>query len=328
MIKRRSTTLPALAALLTGLAAVPTDAQQMLQLGHVYDPAHPMHIAAEEAAVSFAACTGGSYGIEVLPASQLGSESALNEQIRFGGVDIIFTGQIFASSSYPPLAIGAAPYIFASRDQALRYRTSDIFSGLWDGWNAATGQHILGAGYFGSFNVSSNDPIVTPADMVGMRVRVPDSPIYMAFPAAVGANPTPVAFAEVYLALQQGLVSGSVNPLPVTNSMRFYEVQEYVALTGHLVEYVLWIVGDHVWSAMTEAERACMRTAAESFGDASTATIVAQEDSLRVSMAAEGKIAFTDPDIAAFQEATEDAIADMATELGVPDDLITAIQGL
>ena len=264
----------------------------------------------------------------MFPASQLGSENALNEQIRFGGVDIVFTGQIFASSSHPPLAIGAAPYIFASRDQALRYRTSDIFAGLWEGWNAATGQHILAAGYFGSFNVSSNTPIVTPADMAGMRVRVPDSPIYMAFPLAVGANPTPVAFAEVYLALQQGLVTGSVNPLPVTNSMRFYEVQDYVALTGHLVEYVLWIVGDHVWSGMSAEARACMTDAAVAFGDTSTTAIVEQEDSLRVSMAVEGKLQFTEPDIAAFQAATSDAVSAMARDLGVSAELLAAIQGL
>ena len=272
-------------ALAAAVSGGPAAAQQVLRLGHVYDPSHPMHMAAVDAATAFGNCTGGSQTIEVFPASQLGSENALNEQIRFGGVDIIFTGQIFASSSYPQLAIGAAPYIFSSRDQALRYRTSDTFSTLWEGWNDATGQHILSAGYFGSFNVSSNDPIVTPADMEGMRVRVPDSPIYMAFPRAVGANPTPVAFAEVYLALQQGLVSGSVNPLPVTNSMRFYEVQEYVALTGHLVEYVLWIVGDHVWSGLSEEARACMTDAATAFGDASTATIVDQENTLRVSMA-------------------------------------------
>ena len=328
MIKRKSLMSASVVALAAGLAAGAADAQQVLRLGHVYDPAHPMHLAAVEAAESFAACTGDSHRIEVFPASQLGSENALNEQIRFGGVDIVFTGQIFASSSHPPLAIGAAPYIFASRDQALRYRTSDIFAGLWEGWNAATGQHILAAGYFGSFNVSSNAPIVTPADMAGMRVRVPDSPIYMAFPLAVGANPTPVAFAEVYLALQQGLVTGSVNPLPVTNSMRFYEVQDYVALTGHLVEYVLWIVGDHVWSGMSDEARACMTDAAVAFGDASTAAIVAQEDSLRVSMAAEGKLQFTEPDIAAFQAATADAVNDMARELGVSAELLAAIQGL
>jgi tripartite ATP-independent transporter DctP family solute receptor len=315
-------------ALAAGLVGGAADAQQVLRLGHVYDPAHPMHLAAVEAAESFAACTGGSHTIEVFPASQLGSENALNEQIRFGGVDIILTGQIFASSSYPPLAIGAAPYIFANRDQALSYRTSDIFEGLWEGWNAATGQHILSAGYFGSFNVTSNSPIVTPADMVGMRVRVPDSPIYMAFPKAVGANPTPVAFAEVYLALQQGLVTGSVNPLPTTNSMRFYEVQDYVALTGHLVEYVLWIVGDHVWSGMSADARSCMADAAAAFGDTTTAAIVEQEDTLRVSMEAEGKLQFTEPDIAAFQAATSDAINAMAEELGVSAELLAAIQGL
>jgi tripartite ATP-independent transporter DctP family solute receptor len=303
-------------------------AQQALKLGHVYETEHPMHTAALDAAEQVKACTGGEITLEVYPASQLGKETALNEQIRFGGVDIIFTGQNFAAGAYPALAIGAAPYIFKDRDQALRYRTSDVFKELWQGWDEATGQHILSAAYFGAFNVSSNDPIVDPADMQGMKVRVPDAPLYMAFPEAVGANPTPVAFAEVYLALQQGVVSASVNPLPVTYAKKFYEVQEYVALTNHLIEYVLWVVGDHVWSGLSEDQQGCLQEAADDFGERASALVVEQEDSLRDKMTAEGKIQFTDPDVDAFIKATEGARQRLVGELDVPEGVVERIKGL
>ena len=116
------------------------------KLAHVYETTHPMHVAAVEAANKFKACSQGRHSISVFPASTLGSEKAINEQIRFGSIDIIFNGQIFASSAYKPLAIGAAPFIFKDRAQALRYRTSPIFKDLWEGWNKATGQTIQSAG--------------------------------------------------------------------------------------------------------------------------------------------------------------------------------------
>ena len=304
------------------------DAQQALKLGHVYETEHPMHTAALDAAEHMRQCTGGEITIEVYPASQLGKETALNEQIRFGGVDIVFTGQNFAAGAYPALAIGAAPYIFKDREQALRYRTSDVFRELWQGWEEATGQHINAAAYFGAFNVSSNEPIVTPEDMQGMKVRVPDAPLYMAFPDAVGANPTPVAFAEVYLALQQGLVSASVNPLPVTYAHKFYEVQDYVALTNHLIEYVLWVTGDHVWSALSETQQGCLQETAERFGEQATALVVEQEDSLREEMTAEGMIEFTDPEVDAFIKATEAARQRLVEELAVPDGVVERIKAL
>lgn len=303
-------------------------AQKVLKFGHVYEVSHPEHVAALEAAEELASCTGGEVTMEVFPASQLGKETSLNEQIQFGGVDIILTGQLFAAGAYPPIALGGAPYIFRNRDHALAYRTSDVFKELWAGWDKATGQHIMAAGYFGAFNVTSNDPIITPEDMKGMKVRVPDAPPYMAFPRAVGANPTPVAFAEVYLALQQGVVTASVNPLPVTFSKKFYEVQEYVALTNHLVEYVLWVVGDHVMKALTEPQVRCLQQAADSFAEKSTQALVDQEDSLREKMTKEGMIRFTEPDIAAFRAATRDALREYARDFKVPDGFLERVDAL
>ena len=166
-----------------------------LKLGHVYDVSHPMHTAALEAAESFKACTQGRHTIRVYPASQLGSETAMNQALRLGGVELILTGQTFLYNIYKPIGIGAAPFIFKDREQALRYRTSDLFKELWQGYYKETGQHIMAAGYFGAFNLTSNRPIEKPEDARGMKIRVPDARIYNAFPRAVGANLTPVTLA-------------------------------------------------------------------------------------------------------------------------------------
>ena len=97
--------------------------------------------------------------------------------------------------------------------------------------------------YYGERQVTSNKKIEKPEDMAGLKIRVPDAPLYMMFPKAVGANPTPIAFAEVYLALQQGVVDAQENPLPTIEAKKFYEVQEYIVLTGHITDALLTIVG-------------------------------------------------------------------------------------
>jgi tripartite ATP-independent transporter DctP family solute receptor len=298
------------------------------KLAHVYETTHPMHVAAVEAANKFKACSQGRHSISVFPASTLGSEKAINEQIRFGSIDIIFNGQIFASSAYKPLAIGAAPFIFKDRAQALRYRTSPIFKDLWEGWNKATGQTIQSAGYFGAFNVTSNIPVEKPSDMINMKIRVPDAPIWLAFPRAVGANPTPVALAEVYLALQQGMVNASANPLPITYAFKFYEVQKYVNPTAHMMEYVFWITGKHVTDKISADDKKCMQDAADYYADRSTQLVVEQEDNLRTKMEADKLVTFTKPDIAAFQAAVAPAVNEMIKEMGASPDLVSKIKGI
>jgi tripartite ATP-independent transporter DctP family solute receptor len=281
------------------------------KLGHVYEATHPIHTAAVAAGESFAACTNGAHSIQVYPASQLGKETALNEQIQFAGVDMILTGQIFASSAYPALAIGAAPYIFRDREHALAYRTSDVFADLMAGWSEATGQVMMGSAYFGAFQVGSQgSPVNGPDDMKGLKIRVPDSPFYTAFPNAVGANPTPIAFDEVYLALQQGVVGATVNPVPVIYAKKFYEVLDYVAMTNHLVEYVLWVTGSHVWSALSDEEKACLETAVDAFGAQATEEVAGQEDDLQKQMADNGWLTFTYPDAEPFKAMTASVIAD------------------
>lgn len=316
---------------LVGLLAALTAGQVAateFKLGHVYDVSHPMHKAAVEAAEGFKSCTSGRHTIQIYPGSQLGSENAINEQVRFGGIDIIFTGQIFASSTYKPLAIGAAPFIFKDKEQALRYRTSPVFKELWAGWGNATSQHILAAGYFGAFNVTSNTPVEKPDDMKGMKIRVPDAPLWLAFPKAVGANPTPVALAEVYLALKQGVVNASANPLPITNAFKFYEVQKYVNPTAHMHEYVFWVVGNHVMSKLEAADKDCMQKAADSYANSSTKQITDQESNLRKEMEEKKLITFTKPDIAAFQQATAPVVEQLAKELGVSAELLAKVRGI
>jgi TRAP-type C4-dicarboxylate transport system substrate-binding protein len=103
--------------------------------------------------------------------------------------------------------------------------------------------------------VTANKEIKKPEDMKGMKLRVPPAPLYLMLAKSVGANATPIAFAEVYLALQQGTVDGQENPLPTIMAKKFYEVQSHIMLTGHIIESLLTITGSHVWSKLSDADK-------------------------------------------------------------------------
>ena len=235
--------------------APPAAAQSTLKWAHVYETSEPYHTWALWAADEFAKRTDGRYKIEVFPASSLGKESDINEGLGIGTVDIIYTGQLFAGRTYGPVAIGGAPYMFRDFAHWQKFRDSDLFQELANGYLDASGNHIVALTYYGERHVTSNKKIEKPEDMQGLKIRVPDAPLYMMFPKAVGANPTPIAFAEVYLALQQGVVDAQENPLPTIEAKKFFEVQDYIVLTGHITDALLTIIGGPTWEAMEQADR-------------------------------------------------------------------------
>ncbi len=231
-------------------------AQTRLKWAHVYEASEPYHKQALWAAAEIRKRTSGRYEIEVFPASTLGKESDINQSLTLGTVDIIYTSQLFAARLYGPLAIGGAPYMFRDFDHWKRYSQSRIFQELADGYfQKSGGNKIVGLTYYGERHVTSNKPINKPEDMKGLKIRVPDAPLYNMFPKAVGANPTPIAFAEVYLALQNGTVDAQENPLPTIDAKKFYEVQKYIVLTGHLTDGLITIVGGPTWKKLSDADR-------------------------------------------------------------------------
>ena len=237
-------------------AALPAVAQTKLKWAHVYETTEPYHTAAVWAAGEIKARTNGRYDIEVFPASTLGKETDINQGLTLGTVDIIYTGQLFAGRTYGPLSIGGAPYMFRDFDHWKRFSTSPLFAELAEGYRQKSGGNkVVAITYYGERHVTSNKAINRPEDMKGLKIRVPDAPLYTMFPRAVGANPTPIAFAEVYLALQNGTVDAQENPLPTIDAKKFYEVQKYIVLTGHITDALLTIVSGGTWSKLSPADQ-------------------------------------------------------------------------
>jgi len=242
----------------SAIVAVATGAfgQTKLKWAHVYETTEPYHTAAVWAAGEIKKRTAGRYDVEVFPASTLGKETDINQGLTLGTVDIIYTGQLFAGRTYGPLAIGGAPYMFRDFAHWKRFSTSPLFAELAEGYRQKSGGNkVVAITYYGERHVTSNKAINKPEDMKGLKIRVPDAPLYTMFPRAVGANPTPIAFAEVYLALQNGTVDAQENPLPTIDAKKFYEVQKYIVLTGHITDALLTIVAGGTWGKLAPADQ-------------------------------------------------------------------------
>ena len=277
-------------ALLAMFSAGIAQAQTKLKWAHVYETSEPYHKTALWAADEIKKRTNGKYVIEVFPASTLGKETDINQGLTLGTVDIIYTGQLFAGRTYGPLAIGGAPYMFRDFAHWNAYRNSDLFKELAAGYaQKNSGNKVVAVTYYGERHTTSNKAINKPEDMKALKIRVPDAPLYTMFPRAVGANPTPIAFAEVYLALQNGTVDAQENPLPTIDAKKFYEVQIYISLTGHITDALLIIVGGPTWSKLADGDRKIFDEVLKESSDRCTKEIVDIEAKLATEFEKRGK---------------------------------------
>jgi tripartite ATP-independent transporter DctP family solute receptor len=278
MTFRLTTVLGATALVL--VSALAAQAETVLKWAHVYETSEPFHTESVWAAEEIAKRTDGRYKIDVFPASQLGKEADINQGLKLGTVDIIISGSSFAARDFKPIGVTYFPYIFRDPSHLLAYTKSDIFKRLSKGYEDATGNHITAVTYYGTRHTTSNKPIEKCADMAGLKIRVPDVPAYLAMPRACGANTTPIAFAEVYLALQNGTVEAQENPLTTIEAKKFYEVQKNIVLTGHIVDHLNTVVSKTLWSSLSDADKAIFTEVMQEASARATKIIEERENKL------------------------------------------------
>jgi tripartite ATP-independent transporter DctP family solute receptor len=277
---RRMILSAAALAVAAAVVAGPAAAQTKLKWAHVYETSEPYHTESVWAAGEIKKRTNGKYDIEVFPASSLGKETDINQGLALGTVDMIISGPSFAGRSFPRLGISYYPFIFRDADHLIAYSKSPVFAEMVEGFRQKTGIQITAYTYYGARQTTSNRPFTDCAGMKGLKIRVPDVPAYMATPKACGANPTPIAFAEVYLALQNGTVEAQENPLTTIEAKKFYEVQKAIMLTGHIVDGLVTQVAPHVWNKLTDAEKAIFTEVTREAAARATAQIKKREGEL------------------------------------------------
>jgi tripartite ATP-independent transporter DctP family solute receptor len=303
MERRLFLTLAAAATAGTMLAA-PVQAQTPTKLkwAHVYEVSEPFHKWSVWAAEEIGKRTNGRYQIDVFPASQLGKETDINQGLKLGTVDIIISGSSFAARDYPPIGVGYYPFTFRDADHLLKYAKSDVFAELAKGYEDKSGNKITALNYYGTRHTSSNRAIAKCADMKGLKMRVPDVPAYLAMPRSCGANTTPIAFAEVYLALQNGTVEAQENPLTTIEAKKFFEVQKHIVLTGHIVDHLNTVVSGKTWKSLSDADKKIFTEVTQEAAAKSTADIIKREKELEGEFKQKG-LTVTGIDRAEFLEA-------------------------
>ena len=206
------------------------------------------------------------------------------------------------SRQIPAWSVMASAYLFRDADHMRKVFDGEIGAEFKAMAREKLNVHILGPLYFGTrhVNLKPRKRINTPADMAGMKLRMPPGEAWQFLGEALGANPTPAASAELYTALQTGAVDGQDNPLPTSRTMRFYEVTTQFVLTSHLVAYDLLSISSRFWDGLDQAQRSRIEAAANKAIDQSTRQHIAQEQETAAFFRSQGLEVY-EPDVTAFR---------------------------
>ncbi len=262
---KRSMRLLLLAGVLVlGLTAAANAADFVFKLGHIADPENPYAKGAEKFAQLVKEKTGGKVEVQVFPSSQLGNQRDLVEGTQFGTIDFTMTSTAVLGNFLPQAAVFDLPFIF--RDVQHAYKALDTVG--MEIAEKLQGMKLLAYYENGVRHMTnSKRPIRKPEDMKGLKIRVMEQPIYIEMIKALGGNPTPMAFGELFTALQQGVVDGQENPAAHIYTARFFEVQKYISLTAHTYSAEPMLVSLAAWNKLPKDLQEKVQTAANESRD-------------------------------------------------------------
>lgn len=309
-MKRRMVVCVVLALLLGGLAGPgQAGAQQpiLIKLGNVQPADMPVNIGLRKFADLVAERTKNQIQVQVFPASQLGTEQEILEGVQLGTVHM-FEGSTGAVGRFlPDLEAFAAPYIWRDTDHMLKVVRGPIGNSLADRLVKAKGMRMLDLGWlFGNRHLTTKAKAVHgPDDLKGMKIRVQPVGIYLDTIRAMGANPTPMDWKEVYLGLQSGVIDGQENPPSVIFSAKLFEVQKYVMLTGHITQNQAIVINEKFYQGLSPAFQKILLDAAIEAGNFQNDLVLKQEKTDLDRLKEKG-MTVVQPDMKAFREATKD----------------------
>jgi len=228
------------ASVIAALTLVSTvaSAATTLRFGHVNNTGELATELYQEFADKVGARTKGEVSIKIFPAEQLGKEVDLIQQVKSGALDISSPSMAALSNLAPALEIASAPFLWADWAQAQKVISGPAFQPIFDELAAKHNVLMLSKiWYWGWRNMTTGSKAINkPEDMVGLKIRVPESPVWVEMIKAMGASPTPIPFGEVYMALQMKVVDGQENPIPTIYTRKFYEVQSHLSMTRHMLQ--------------------------------------------------------------------------------------------
>ncbi|RWY38455.1 C4-dicarboxylate ABC transporter [Falsigemmobacter intermedius] len=233
------------------------------------------------------------------------------------------------SNQVPAWSALTSGYLFRDSAHLTKFFASDVGAEMKELAEKQLGIKILGPTFYGTrqIGLNSTKKINTPADLAGVKLRMPGGEAWQFLGSALGANPTPMAYAEVYTGLQTGAIDGQDNPLPNVDNMKFYEVMKQIVMTSHLVAFDLLAVSGKLWESLSDAQKAAFQKAADEAIAYSTAEHDKREAELAKSFAEKGLDVYT-PDVDAFRAHVQKAYLDSALAKDWPQGLVERISDL
>lgn len=233
-----------------------------LTLGHGAAPGNPRHEAAVKMAEVAKAKSGGRIEIQVAPSAQLGDDAAMVTAMRTGALDMSANSQGAVANAVPEYAAFGMPFLFSNLEQVWKMLDGPLGKELADK-SAEKGLVVLGYWDNGIRHMSnSKRALAKPEDLKGLKMRTPPDAVTVDIMQALGAEAQQIKFAELYVALQQGVVDGQENPLMNIYASKLYEVNKFISLTGHKYEMTPLLMSKRSWDRLSDADKKVLQEAA------------------------------------------------------------------
>ena len=274
-----------------------------LTLGHGAAVGNPRHEAAVKFAEVVKARSSGRIEVQVAPSAQLGDDAAMVTALRTGALDISANSQGAVANAVPEYAAYGMPFLFSSAAGAFKLLDGPLGKELADK-SAEKGLVLLGTWDNGIRQMTNGKrPIAKVDDMKGLKMRVPPDATLVDIMQALGSDPQQIKFAELYVALQQGVVDGQENPLANIHASKIYEVQKYLALTSHQFQMTPFLMSKRSWDRLPEPDRKLLQEAAAEATQLQRKLAQEVDEKLLAELKAKG-VQVTTVDKAAFAKAT------------------------
>lgn len=311
--------------ILAAAASTTSYAEQVIRLGHTGAANHHFQTISEQFAELVSERTDGEITIEIYPSDQLGNQTQLVEGTLLGTNDMVLTSDAVLSNFVPQVGMINLPFIFRDSEHVRAALDGEVGQDL-SAMVEEQGAVVVGWWENGFRHITnSRNPIETPEDLKGMQLRVPEGPVFVSTFEALGVNPTPISFGELYSALQLGVVDGQENPPAHILTQKFHEVQDYVSRTGHIYLSSPVLINKSLLESLSEEHQSVILETGRELAAVHTSMVLEEEEQQWEEIAGYG-MEINDVDPAPFVEATASVIEHYRGTFG--EDIIDKITNM
>ena len=296
-----------------------------IKIGHSDTTTNLINVSLENFAKYVEEQSGGAVKVDIYAAEQLGSNAEMAEMLEMGSLDAMMMPQGQEASFAPKINTLGLPFLFPDYESVYKVLDSEIGDELVADLES---HNMIQLAYWENGlrqTTNSKRAINSSADFKGLKIRTPEDAMTMAIFEALGASPSPLAFSELYLALQQGTFDGQENPISNIHANNFQDVQKYLAMTNHKYECKNMIFSLTSWNKYPEDVQNLLKEAAKTYGDEHRKAIVDSQETMLKDLEEAG-MEITYPDVEELKAATASVYDDFYAQNDWAEDLVKRIQ--